>query len=319
MGKVLVTGGAGFIGSHVCERFLRGGHEVVAMDNLSSGKRENLPPEVDLRVMDIVSREAADVVADGGFDVIAHFAAQMDVRRSTDDPIFDATTNIIGTLNLVEAARKLPAGKRPRIVFASTGGALYGDDAPVPSPEETSANPDAPYGIAKLSVEYYLGYYARVWGLDTAALRFGNVYGPRQNPHGEAGVIAIFASRIARRQTVTVYGSGRQTRDFVFVTDVAEAFFTASTSELPPPGPVVARAFNVGTGVDTSVLELVERIGEIAGVTPQVDFKPERRGEVERSLLATDKMRRLLQWQSQVSLDEGLRRTYEWVSKAAPR
>ena len=317
MKKVLVTGGAGFIGSHVCERFLGAGYQVVAIDDLSTGKRENLPAEVDLRVMDIGSREAAQLVASGEFQVIAHLAAQMDVRKSAENPLFDATVNILGTLNLAEAARALPETKRPRIIFASTGGALYGDDAVVPSDEETPANPDAPYGIAKLAVEYYLAYYARIWGMNTAVLRFGNVYGPRQNPHGEAGVIAIFARRIAERKPVTIYGTGKQTRDFVYVSDVAEAFFAASTRELPAAGPVTARAFNVGTGIDTSVLDLVDRLGRIAGVKPEIDFKPERRGEVERSQLAAGKMQRVLHWTSQVSLDEGLSRTFAWVSGSA--
>src|ERR1041385_3246508 len=222
MPKVLITGGAGFIGSHAADRFLAAGYDVVALDDLSNGKRENLSGRVDLRVVDVGSAQAADLVRTGGFDVIAHFAAQMDVRRSIDDPRFDATTNILGALNLLEAARSLPAGKRPRIIFASTGGALYGDGAILPSPEEGPANPDAPYGIAKLSVELYLAYYARVWGMDTVVLRFGNVYGPRQDPHGEAGVIAIFGRRLVLGQPLTIFGDGKQTRDFVFVSDVVD-------------------------------------------------------------------------------------------------
>src|SRR3954465_8556 len=181
MPKALVTGGAGFIGSHAVDRFIAAGYEVVAIDDLSSGKRENLSAGAALHVIDVGSPEAAALIGQGKFDVIAHFAAQIDVRKSVDDPRFDARTNILGTLNLLEAVRALPAELRPRLIFASTGGALYGDGAALPSNEATSANPDAPYGVAKLAVEYYLAYYARIWSLQTAVLRFGNVYGPRQN------------------------------------------------------------------------------------------------------------------------------------------
>jgi UDP-glucose 4-epimerase len=316
MTRVLVTGGAGFIGSHVAERFLEAGYGVVALDDLSTGSRENLPAGVDLQVMDVGSAEAADLVTNGGFDVIAHLAAQVDVRRSTDDPGLDARTNILGTLNVAEAARRLPATRRPRFIFASTGGALYGGDAPVPSTEETPANPDAPYGVAKLAAELYLAYYARVWDMDTAVLRFGNVYGPRQNPEGEAGVIAIFARRIALGEPVIVYGTGEQTRDFVYVGDVAEAFLAAAAGPLPAPGPLNARALNVGTGVDTSVLELITRLGRIAGVRPQVEFRNQRPGEVMQSLLSADRIGRLLDWRATVDLDEGLARTYSWVTSS---
>ncbi|HYD51587.1 MAG TPA: NAD-dependent epimerase/dehydratase family protein, partial [Gemmatimonadaceae bacterium] len=188
MARALVTGGAGFIGSHVAERFLEAGYEVEILDNFSSGKRENVPAGATVRELDIRSPEAAALVRDGDFDVIAHLAAQIDVRRSVDDPGFDADVNIRGTLNLVEQVRQ--RGRATRIVFASTGGALYGDFAEPPTVETYAKDPEAPYGIAKLATEYYLAYYARVHGLDTVAVRFGNVYGPRQDPHGEAGVVA---------------------------------------------------------------------------------------------------------------------------------
>jgi UDP-glucose 4-epimerase len=237
----------------------------------------------------------------------------MDVRRSIDDPRFDARTNILGALNLLEAMRALPPERRPRIIFASTGGALYGDDAPIPSAEETAANPDAPYGVAKLAVEYYLAYYARIWRLETVALRFGNVYGPRQNPHSEAGVIAIFARQTAQGQPVTIYGTGQQTRDFVYVSDVIDAFLTAATATLPKSGGVNSRAFNVGTGIETSVLDLANMVANAAGVAPRIEFKPARSGEVDRSLLAPGKADRLLHWRSRVGLAEGLALTYSWV------
>lgn len=313
MPRVLVTGGAGFIGSHVAERFLQAGYSVVAVDDLSSGRRDNVPPGVDLQVIDVGSKEAAELVASGGFHAIAHLAAQVDVRSSMDDPRADATTNVLGTLNLLEAARRLPADARPRFIFASTAG-LYGDNAPIPSTEETAANPDAPYGVAKLAVELYLGYYARVCGMSTVVLRFGNVYGPRQNPHGEAGVIAIFARRIGLGQPVVVYGDGKQTRDFVYVGDVAEAFHAAATRQLPPPGMLTSRAFNVGTGIETSILELIDRLGRISGKTPRAAFEAARPGEIRRSLLAADKIHDVLGWRAAVDLDEGLARTYAWVT-----
>jgi UDP-glucose 4-epimerase len=283
------------------------------LDDLSTGKKDNVPTEVDLHVMDVGSPGAAALVASGRFDVIVHLAAQMDVRKSVEDPAFDARTNILGTLNIVEAARGLGEKRRPRIIFASTGGALYGDGASLPSHEEISANPDAPYGVAKLAAELYLGYYARVWRMETVTLRFGNVYGPRQDPHGEAGVIAIFARRMALGGPVSIYGSGKQTRDFVFVGDVADAFLVAATAPLPEPGPVSARAFNVGTGVETSVLELANLLAKTAGVSARIEFKPARSGEVERSLLSVAKAERLLNWRPRVDLAEGLALTYAWT------
>lgn len=315
MPRALVTGGAGFIGSHAIERFVAAGYDVTALDDLSSGSRDNVPPGVELQVLDVSSPEAAGLVSSGRFNVILHLAAQMDVRKSIDDPRFDARTNILGSLNLLEAARALAPQSRPRIIFASTGGALYGDGAPVPSNEETPANPDAPYGVAKLAVEFYLGYYARVWGMETVVLRFGNVYGPRQNPHGEAGVIAIFARRIALGQPLAIYGTGEQTRDFVFVGDVADAFLAAATGRIPEPGPVNTRAFNVGTGVETSVLQVAKMLAEAAGATPRIEFKPARSGEVDRSLLGVEKVARQWSWRAKVDLAAGLARTYEWASR----
>ena len=225
--KALVTGGAGFIGSHVADRFVAEGYAVTVLDNLSSGRRENLPPAATFVQGDITSEAAATLVRDGKFDVMCHLAAQIDVRRSVLDPVYDAQRNILGTLNLLEAIKA--SGHPTRVVFSSTGGALYGDFDPPPSTENNSKDPESPYGIAKLSVEYYLAYYARVHGLDTVALRYGNVYGPRQDPHGEAGVVAIFCKRLLAGQALTVYGDGEQTRDYVYAGDVASANFAAAT------------------------------------------------------------------------------------------
>jgi UDP-glucose 4-epimerase len=313
MPRVLITGGAGFIGSHVIESFFDAGYEVEVLDDLSSGTRENVRDGVALHVLDVAYPEAARLVANGRFDVVAHLAAQMDVRRSVEDPMFDARTNIIGSLNVLEAVRRLDPAQRPRVVFASTGGALYGDAAKLPSSEESPANPDAPYGVAKLSIEYYLGYYARIWGLETVVLRFGNVYGPRQDPHGEAGVVAIFCQRLAEGQPMTIYGTGRQTRDFIFVGDVADAFFAASTAPLPAAGPLTARAFNIGTGVETSVLDLAHMLAKAVDVEPKIDFRPARSGEVERSLLDATKAERELGWKATVSLTDGLSRSFAWT------
>ena len=219
--RALVSGGAGFIGSHVADRLLAEGYAVEILDNLSSGRRENIPRGAVFHEADIGSADAAQVVRDGRFDVLCHLAAQIDVRKSVLDPAADARINILGTLNLLEAVR---AGGHPtRVVFSSTGGAIYGDFVPVPSVEDMPKDPESPYGIAKLSVELYMGYYARVHGLDTVALRYSNVYGPRQDPHGEAGVVAIFCNRILKHQPLTVFGDGRQTRDYVYAGDVARA------------------------------------------------------------------------------------------------
>ena len=309
---VLVTGGAGFIGSHVADRFLAAGWEVTILDNLSSGREENLPPNARFILGDITSPEAATLVRAGHFDVMCHLAAQIDVRRSVLDPVYDATRNILGTLNLMEAVK---AGGHPtRVVFSSTGGALYGDFDPPPSAETDAKDPEAPYGIAKLSVEYYLAYYARVHGLDTVALRYGNVYGPRQDPHGEAGVVAIFCNRILDGRTLTVYGNGEQTRDYVYAGDVAAANFSAATSTLPAPGRLDARAFNIGTSIETSVNTLATTLQSVSGATAAIDYAPARSGELARSALRTDKARELLGWAPSVTIGDGLANTYAYFA-----
>jgi UDP-glucose 4-epimerase len=313
--RVLVTGGAGFIGSHVADRFLAAANRVVIVDNLSSGRRENIPYGAEFHELDIGSAEAARLVREGGFDVVAHLAAQIDVRRSVDDPIFDARVNVLGTLNVAEAVRASPVAQRTRIVFASTGGALYGDFVTPPSPENSPKDPDSPYGIAKLSAEHYLAYYGRVHGLDTVALRFGNVYGPRQDPHGEAGVVAIFCSRLLNGRPLTVYGDGRQTRDYIFVGDVASAFVTAAAARLSPPARLDMRAFNVGTGVETSVLELADMLRQAAGSDAAIEFAPKRPGELARSVLAPQKAADQLGWSATMPLERGLAETYAWFAE----
>lgn len=310
--SVLVTGGAGFIGSHVADRFLAEGWSVTILDDLSSGREENIPAAARFVRGCITSPDAAALVREGQFDVLCHLAAQIDVRRSVNDPMFDATRNILGTLNLMEAVRT--SGYATRVVFSSTGGALYGDFDPPPSTELFSKDPEAPYGIAKLAVEYYLAYYGRVHGLDTVALRYGNVYGPRQDPHGEAGVVAIFCNRLLDGRALTVFGNGEQTRDYVYAGDVAGANFAAATCALPPRGRLDARAFNIGTGVETSVNALAETLREVSGGTAPIAYAPARAGELARSALQTQKARDVLGWGPTVSLREGLSRTFRFFA-----
>jgi UDP-glucose 4-epimerase len=315
--RALVTGGAGFIGSHVAERFLSDGWTVEIIDNLSSGKRENLPSAARFHELDVGSKEAAAIVRAGDFDAICHLAAQIDVRRSVEDPAADARINILGTLNLLEGMRA--SGRRTRFVFSSTGGAIYGDFSEPPSVEDSAKEPEAPYGVSKLSAEYYLASYSRVHKADVVALRYTNVYGPRQDPHGEAGVVAIFCGRLLNKRPVTVFGDGAQTRDYVFVEDVARANVAAATANLPPAGGVDARAFNVGTSQETSVLELAATLGRVAGSTATVERAPARPGELQRSAVRNDKSAKWLGWSPQVTLGEGLRQTYEWFAQRPGR
>ncbi len=317
MRNVLVTGGAGFIGSHVVEAFLQRGDAVCVLDDLSTGRRSNLPAGVECVEADVRSAAAAALVRDRRFDVIAHLAAQIDVRRSVADPRFDLDVNAAGTLNLLEALRAVPVSARGRFLFISTGGALYGDADVIPSAEETPTNPDAPYGIAKLAAEHYVAAYGRVHGVEAAVLRLGNVYGPRQDPHGEAGVVAIFCGRIRRGEALTVFGTGAQERDYVFVEDVARAVLAAADLRLPAPGPLAARAFNVGTGTGTSVLRLAALLHQVAGRRTTLEHAPARAGELERSVLDVTKAATVLQWRPAVALEEGLQRTYRWFDAHA--
>ncbi|HEU4747950.1 MAG TPA: NAD-dependent epimerase/dehydratase family protein [Gemmatimonadaceae bacterium] len=311
--RVLVTGGAGFIGSHTADYFLTEGWEVCVVDDLSSGKRENIPEKARFHHVSINSPEFAKLVREGRFDVVAHLAAQMDVRKSVDDPLFDATSNVLGVLNLMEAIRA--SGAKTLVVFASTGGALYGDSGRPPNHESTAKDPESPYAVSKLSAEYYLAYYGRVHGTEAVALRFGNVYGPRQDPHGEAGVVAIFCGRILGGEKLTIFGDGLQTRDYVYVGDVARAMFMAATKPLPVKGSVDARAFNIGTGRGTSVVELARLLQSAAGSNVPVGFGPARTGEVQDSFLACAKAHELLGWKPDVTLLEGLKKTYAWFAQ----
>jgi UDP-glucose 4-epimerase len=312
MPTVLITGGAGFIGSHVAERFLAEGWTVHIVDNLASGKRENLPKGATFHQRDIRDAETADLVASLAPEALVHLAAQMDVRKSVADPVFDAGTNILGTLNLAEAVRH--RSPKTRIVFSSTGGVLYGDHTVPPNVETFAKDPESPYAISKLAAEYYLAYYARVHGLDAVVLRYGNVFGPRQDPHGEAGVVAIFCGRILEGRPLTIFGDGLQTRDYVYVSDVADATWRAATQTLPPVALLDARAFNVGTGVGTPVVRIANGLREAAKSKVGVDYAPKRPGEQQESFIDVSKAARLLNWRPTVTLEEGLARSWAWFS-----
>lgn len=308
----LVTGGAGFIGSHVADALLADGWSVTVLDNLSSGKREQVPGAAAFVEADIRSPEAAACIRDGAFDLVCHLAAQIDVRKSVADPSHDADVNIRGALNLIQAVHA--TGRKTRFIFASTGGAVYGDFVEPPNLETYAKNPESPYGIAKFSIELYLAYYARVHGLDYIALRFANVYGPRQDPHGEAGVVAIFCERIKQDSPLTVFGDGGQTRDYVYVADVARAHVLAAHHTGIPAGQVDDRAFNVGTGVETSVTTLAESMFKAAGKRVAVQHAAHRPGEQRRSVVSIAKAAAQLGWTPHVSLDEGIAITYAWFA-----
>lgn len=286
---------------------------MVVVDDLSSGKRANVPSAARFQHLDIRSPESAVLVREGRFDCMFLLAAQMDVRLSVADPMADASRNIVGTLNLLEAARHAP--QRPRVIFSSTGGAVYGDASTLPSPEDSPKDPESPYGISKLSVEYYLAYYARTHNLDTVSLRYANVYGPRQDPHGEAGVVAIFCQRLLDSRPLVVYGSGQQTRDYVFVSDVAAANVLASTAKLPDVKRLDDRAINIGTGVETSVLNLAESLQRASKVSVPIEFAPKRDGEQQRSCIKIDKSAKILGWKPKVKLEAGLAETYAWFRR----
>jgi len=311
--RVLVTGGAGFIGSHVADAHLAAGDDVTILDNLSSGRRENLPHKATFVEADVRSPEARELLATGGFTVLNHHAAQMDVRRSVEDPVFDAGVNVVGLLNLLEGAR---VGGVKRVVFASSGGTVYGEGEKLPFTELDPKLPTSPYGTAKLASEYYLATFSQLYGIEAAVLRYSNVYGPRQNPHGEAGVIAIFSSRIAGGQPITIFGDGGQTRDMVYALDVAEANVRAASAALPPLTSLDARAWNIGTGVETSVNRLAELLAEGAGKKASIKRAPARAGEILRSSLATDKAARELGWRPRTPLAEGLRSTIRSIMEA---
>jgi len=307
--RTLVTGGAGFIGSHLVDALLGRGDAVTLVDDLSSGRESNIAAALangaQLRRADIRDATAlTEIVAAAQPQTVFHLAAQVDVRRSLADPGFDAGTNVGGTINVLEAAR---AAGSERIVFSSTGGAIYGETDLLPTPETAPALPMAAYGQSKRCAELYLGLYERLYGLSTIALRFGNVYGPRQDPHGEAGVVAIFCGKLRLGARPRIYGDGTQTRDYVYVGDLVDALVRAG--DVRDAGVV-----NVGTEEETSVLELVRVLADLHGPgAPEPEFAPARLGEIDRSCLDAGRARELLGWQARTPIAKGLALTYAAV------
>ncbi len=311
--NVLVTGGAGFIGSHVADAFLARGDRVWILDNLSSGKRANLPQGAELVVSDIGDPGVRDLFRDVRFDLVSHHAAQIDVRISVADPARDARVNVLGLLNLTEAARE--TGVR-RFLYVSSGGVVYGEPELRPTPESTAKGPLSPYGVSKLSGEHYLHYYRKIHGLDYVALRYSNVFGPRQDPHGEAGVVAIFSTRLLANTPLTIFGDGEATRDYVFVGDVVAANLRAAEAQLPPVAgsDLDSTAFNVGTGIGTSVSQLATLFEKVSGRAPGRDYKEARAGELRHSALDASRLRKL-GWAPRRTLEENLCETYDWIAK----
>jgi len=305
--KILVTGGAGFIGSHVVDAYVAAGHDVVVVDDLSTGKRENLNPKARFHQLDVADPRALARVRDERPAVMNLHAAQMDVRRSVADPLFDARVNILGTVNLLEAARK--ANVR-RVLFVSSGGAVYGEQETFPAPESHPTTPVRPYGVSKRAGELYAFFYQAEYQLPFVALRYANVYGPRQDPHGEAGVVAIFSQRMLRGEPITVNGDGKQTRDYVFVGDIVRANLLALESTATGP-------FNIGTGIETDVNELARLLLAASGSRSEVRHGPAKAGEQRRSVVDARRAAEVLGWRPETPLAEGLRRTVDWFRDRA--
>ena len=301
--RIVVSGGAGFIGSHIVDAYLAAGHDVAIVDDLSTGRAENINPGARFHRVDLRDRAAvAAVMAEERPEIVNHHAAQLDVRRSVADPAFDAEVNLIGLLNLIEAAR--PHALR-RVILASSGGVVYGESHRLPTREEDPTEPISPYGVAKLGSERYLHYYAHVYGLASVWLRYANVYGPRQNPHGEAGVIAIFTTMLLEGGAPVINGSGTQTRDYVYVGDVVRANLLALESDYAGP-------LNIGTGVETDVNRLFALLCDAVGHHPGEQHGPAKAGEQLRSVLDARRAGEVLGWNAETPLAEGLRRTVTW-------
>ena len=302
--KILVTGGAGFIASHVVDRYIDHGHEVVILDNLTTGDRRNLNPHARFIELDIRDRiGVADLLARERFNVINHHAAQMDVRKSITDPLYDAEVNVLGSINLLQNA---VAHGVQKVIYVSTGGAVYGEPKQLPVKETDAINPECPYGISKHTVEHYLYLWRLLYKLDFTVLRYPNVYGPRQSPAGEAGVIAIFGGLMLSGKTPTIFGDGTQLRDYVFVSDLAEANVLALNQG---GGEII----NLGSERGTSVLTLFELIKKHLQSTASPHFTAPRPGEIFQIYLSGQKAKKILGWQVQVSVEEGLRQTVSWL------
>ncbi len=310
--RVLVTGGAGFIGSHVAEAYLGRGDDVWIVDDLSSGKRSNVPEGAQFVEMDVSDSTLPDLFRDVRFDLVSHHAAQIDVRASVADPRADAHTNVLGLINVAESCRTVGTS---RVIFVSSGGVIYGEPEHRPTGEREPKDPRSPYGVTKLAGEFYLNYYRKVHGIEYVSLRYSNVYGPRQDPHGEAGVIAIFSQRLLSGEPLIIFGDGEQTRDYVYVKDVVSANMRASDLSLGENSDMDEVAFNVGTGVGTTVNRLADTLEEIAGVRPGREYRSERVGELRHSTLDCSALK-TRGWAPKFALRDGLRDTYEFIAES---
>lgn len=300
--KILVTGGAGFIASHIVDAYIQAGHDVVVVDDLSTGRKRNIHGRAEFEAMDIRDPNLIALFEKQRFDVVNHHAAQIDVRKSVQDPFLDASINLLGTLRILDCARTTGVRK---IIFSSSGGTIYGECTAGPAPETASVRPESPYGFSKAGAEIYIRFYSRMFGLHHTILRYGNVYGPRQDPHGEAGVVAIFCGRLLNHEPVTIFGTGRQVRDYVYVHDVVAANCAALNRGDND-------TFNIGTGTASSVLDLHRELSRIAGSNLSPVMSPPRAGELERSVLAIDKAANGLGWTPAYTLAQGLQETYDF-------
>jgi UDP-glucose 4-epimerase len=315
--RTLVTGAAGFIGSTLVDRLLGEGHHVTGVDNLSHGApatnlelahRHDRPGRFTFVAADVRHPDLSDIVAGANPDVVFHLAAQVDVRKSVDDPQHDALNNVLGTINLLEASRR--AGV-PRIVYAASGGSRYGAPATLPTPEDIAADPLSPYAVSKVAGELYMRAYAEMYGLAPICLALANVYGPRQDPHGEAGVVTIFGTAMLSGRPTTIYGDGSATRDYVYVDDVVNAFVCAADTPATTTG-----TFNIGTGVQTSVTELHQLVAAQVGVSQPPANAEARTGEIQASVLDPTQAGRVLGWKPDIDLAEGIKRTVDWLRAA---
>jgi UDP-glucose 4-epimerase len=303
--KILVTGGAGFIGSHLVDALIERGHEVIVVDNLSNGKKENVNKKAKFYKIDICSPKIEEIFKKEKPEICFHFAAQINVRKSVENPLGDAKTNILGSLNVLENCKKY---KIKKIIFASSAG-VYGEAKILPTPEDYPVNPDSPYRIAKLTIENYLKFYKENFGLKFISLRFSNVYGPRQDPKGEAGVVAIFIEKLLKGKTPTIFGDGNQTRDFIFVEDAVSACLKAMEYKGKK------EIFNIGTGAETSINELYEVISKLLNTKIKPKYAPPKPGDLKRSCLDISLAKRELKWVPKYNLEDGLRMTMRWLLK----
>jgi UDP-glucose 4-epimerase len=302
---ILVTGGAGFIGSHLVDALIERGHRVVVIDNLSTGKKENINKKAKFYKIDVCSPKIGEIFKKEKPEIVFHLAAQINVRKSVENPLFDAKVNILGSLNVIQNFVQLRTSniKHPTFIFASTGGAIYGDAKKIPTPENYPANPISPYGISKLAVENYLKFYKENFGLKFISLRFSNVYGPRQDPKGEAGVVAIFIEKLLKGERPTIFGDGNQTRDFIFVEDAVSACLKAMEYKGEK------EIFNIGTGIETSINKLYEILSKLLKTKIKPKYALEKSGDLKRSCLDISLAKRELKWEPRYNLEKGLEKT----------